>query len=174
MPVEESGNMLIMTLSYARETGDNSLITNYVRLNPLPLTCIYRVAHVPHSTVSWTSGHSISSRIRSSPQTRSVRTTLRARLRTRPTSRSRASSVSVRWARWPVWWARARRALTTPCVVPPIVMYHKLTCSTLCGAVYRAGLRREVAGLRDVVRRLAPHSCCESIYGHRRTAYDKR
>lgn len=31
MPVEESGNMLIMALSYARETGDNSLITNYVR-----------------------------------------------------------------------------------------------------------------------------------------------
>lgn len=30
MPVEECGNMLIMTLSYAQKTGDLSLLTNYV------------------------------------------------------------------------------------------------------------------------------------------------
>lgn len=40
MPVEESGNMLIMTLSHARETGDNSLITNYVRTSPSLLRSI--------------------------------------------------------------------------------------------------------------------------------------
>ncbi|GBE79652.1 DUF1793-domain-containing protein [Sparassis latifolia] len=32
MPIEESGNMLIMTLSYAQRTNDNSLITDYYNL----------------------------------------------------------------------------------------------------------------------------------------------
>ena len=32
MPVEECGNMLIMTLSYAQKTGDNSLLTAYSSL----------------------------------------------------------------------------------------------------------------------------------------------
>ena len=31
MPVEESGNMLIMTLSYVQKTNDQSLINSYVR-----------------------------------------------------------------------------------------------------------------------------------------------
>lgn len=30
MPVEECGNMLIMTLSYAQKSGDNSVLTKYV------------------------------------------------------------------------------------------------------------------------------------------------
>lgn len=30
MPVEECGNMLIMTLNYAQKTGDNSLLSQYV------------------------------------------------------------------------------------------------------------------------------------------------
>lgn len=30
MPVEECGNMLIMTLSHAQKTGDHSLLTTYV------------------------------------------------------------------------------------------------------------------------------------------------
>jgi hypothetical protein len=32
MPVEESGNMLIMTLSYTQATNDQFLISTYVRL----------------------------------------------------------------------------------------------------------------------------------------------
>ena len=35
MPLEESGNMLIMTLSYVQKTGDQSLINTYVRPPPL-------------------------------------------------------------------------------------------------------------------------------------------
>ena len=30
MPLEESGNMLIMTLSYVQKTNDKSLLTTYV------------------------------------------------------------------------------------------------------------------------------------------------
>ena len=45
MPVEESGNMLIMTLSHARETGDNSLITNYVRPLPPRASSLFRYSH---------------------------------------------------------------------------------------------------------------------------------
>ena len=36
--ISESGNMLIMTLSYTQKTGDNSLITTYVRLLWSPLS----------------------------------------------------------------------------------------------------------------------------------------
>lgn len=36
MPVEESGNMLIMALSYAHAASDTSLITSYVRPPPIP------------------------------------------------------------------------------------------------------------------------------------------
>lgn len=32
MPVEESGNMLIMTLSYTQATNDTSLISRYVSI----------------------------------------------------------------------------------------------------------------------------------------------
>jgi hypothetical protein len=32
MPVEECGNMLIITLSYAQESGDNSILTTYVNI----------------------------------------------------------------------------------------------------------------------------------------------
>ena len=107
--------MLIMTLSHARETGDNSLITNYVRPLP-PVPALYSGIHMLCSTSFSTNGRSTSSRTRSSPRTRSARTTSRARSRTRPTSRSRASSASARWARWPASRGRARRALTIPCV----------------------------------------------------------
>ncbi len=36
MPVEESGNMIIMALSYAQKTGDTSQLTKYVRPYFLP------------------------------------------------------------------------------------------------------------------------------------------
>jgi len=34
MPIEETGNMIIMALSYVQKTGDKSMITTYVRSFP--------------------------------------------------------------------------------------------------------------------------------------------
>ena len=100
MPVEESGNMLIMTLSHARETGDNSLITSYVRPSPnLSHAALIADNTALHSTSSSTNGRSTSSRTRSSRATSSARTTSRAISRTRRTSQSRALSALAPWQR---------------------------------------------------------------------------
>lgn len=55
MPLEESGNMLIMTLSYVQKTNDLSLLTTYV--------CYFfgfwstrRLTMVSFSLIFWTNG----------------------------------------------------------------------------------------------------------------------
>ncbi|KAG9017718.1 hypothetical protein FRB95_007102 [Tulasnella sp. JGI-2019a] len=52
MPLEESGNMLIMTLSYAQKTGDNSLLTTYSALLDQWTQFLVAEALIPASQIS--------------------------------------------------------------------------------------------------------------------------
>jgi hypothetical protein len=60
MPVEESGNMVIMALSYALKTGDNSHLQQYVR-PPFCSRALGLTQACVQSAGSWTSGRSSSS-----------------------------------------------------------------------------------------------------------------
>lgn len=98
----ESGNMLIMTLSYTQRTNDKSLITTYVRfLSPYLQIINALTEHIytsgdpyMYSSTFWISGHNFWSRILWSRQIKSAQMTLLEVLRTRLTWLSRASSVS--------------------------------------------------------------------------------
>ena len=106
----ESGNMIIMSLSYAVKTGDLSQVTKYVRLSSL---FGWRRPYIDNSfsSVSSTNGPSTSSATRSSPRNSLARTTLPGEycdsIKNRETDDVRAVISSIR----PISRSRASLAL---------------------------------------------------------------
>lgn len=112
MPLEECGNMLIMTLSYTQHSNDLSIIEQYVR----PRYLITELSGLPPFSrpISSINGLSTSLLRLSFLPTRSARMTSPALSRIRPTSPSRGPLVSLRWDRSTPSSATLSKLATTP------------------------------------------------------------
>ena len=120
----ESGNMVIMALSYAQKTGDNSQLQKYVGKNILDILVLFLIHY--HSLPCWINGHSSLLRTHWFQMISWVRTISRGHSRIKPTLLSRVSLVSKLWRRYGLYLAMELKAPIIVSVIfaPPIsVLY---------------------------------------------------